>query len=178
MVTIVLDLLALSCALATVFYIRSARYRLRVRRLIETDAGHHPEALMLAEASFRKEVHGAVVYGLLVLSAVLVGRVGGSNITVVLGLLGAPAVMSVWWARTAVEESRMARNRYALELRAEQALQQEHLAPKAWAARLAPEEVPDFSGFEIGRGLPVGLGAHGGRLLRRAPGGAPPGWPR
>ena len=161
-VTIVLDLLALSCALATVFYIRSARYRLRVRRLIETDAGHHPEALALAEASFRKEVHGAVVYGLLVLSAVLVGRVGGSNITVVLGLLGAPAVMSVWWARTAVEESRMARNRYALELRAEQALEQEHLAPKAWAARLAPEQVPDFSGFEIGRVYQSGSGLMAG----------------
>ena len=162
MATIVLDLLALSCALAMVFYIRSARHRLRVRRLIETDAGHHPEALMLAEASFHKEVHGAVVYGLLVLSALLVGRVDGPNITVVLGLLGVPAVMSVWWARTAVEESRMARNRYALELRAEQALEQEHLAPKAWAARLAPEEVPDFSGFEIGRVYQSGSGLMAG----------------
>ena len=90
MVTIVLDLLALSCALATVFYIRSARHRQRFLRLIEGDPGTHPEALTLAEASFRKEVHGAVVYGLLVVVALLVGRVDVANITVVLALLAVP----------------------------------------------------------------------------------------
>jgi len=47
-VTIVLDLLALSCALATVFYVRSSRHRQRFVRLIEGDAGTHPEALALA----------------------------------------------------------------------------------------------------------------------------------
>ena len=162
MTTIVLDLLALSCALAMAFYIRSARHRLRIRRLIQSDVGDHPEAQALAEVSFRKELHGAVVYGLLVVVALLVGRVDSDNISVVLGLLGVPAVASVWWARTAVEESRMARNRYALERRAEQALEQEHLAPKAWAARLAPEEVPDFGGFEIGRVYQSGSGLMAG----------------
>ena len=162
MVTIVLDLLALSCALAMVFYIRSARHRLRILRLIEGDSGANPEAVALADASVRKEVHGAVVYGLLVVVALLMGRVDATNITVVLGLLGVPAVASVWWARTAVEEARMARNRYALERRAEQALEQEQLAPKAWAARLAPEEVPDFSGFEIGRVYQAGSGLMAG----------------
>ena len=162
MVTIVLDLLALSCALAMVFFIRSARHRQRFVQLIERDAGTHPEALALAEAGYRKDVHGAVVYGLLVLVALLVGRVNLDNITVVLGLLAVPAVMSVWWARTAVEEVRMARSRYSLELRAEQALEQEQLAPKAWAARLAPEEVPDFSGFEIGRVYQAGSGLMAG----------------
>ena len=162
MKTIVLDLLALSCALAMIFYIRSARHRLRVRRLVETDVGAHPEAMVLAESSLRKEIHGAVVYGLLVIISLLVGRAGGDDITVVLALLGVPAVASVWWARTAVEESRMARNRIALERRAEQALEQEHLAPKAWAARLAPEEVPDFGGFEIGRVYQAGSGLMAG----------------
>ena len=162
MVTIVLDLLAISCALAMVFYIRAARHRQRVLRLIESDVRVHPEAVALAYTSVRKEVHGAVVYGLLAAVALLVGRVDVANITVVLGLLGVPAVASIWWARTAVEEARMARNRYALERRAEQALQQEQLAPKAWAARLAPEEVPDFSGFEIGRVYQAGSGLMAG----------------
>ena len=162
MTTIVLDLLALSCALATIFYIRSARHRLRIRRLIESDAGAHPEAVTLADTSFRKEVHGAVVYGLLVLVSLLVGHVDVANITAVLGVLAVPAVASVWWARTALQEARMARNRYALERRAEQALEQEQLAPKAWAARLAPEEVPDFSGFEIGRVYQAGSGLMAG----------------
>ena len=52
----------------------------------------------------------------------------------------------------------MARNRYDIERRAGEALEQEQLAPKAWAARLAPEEVPDFSGFEIGRVYQAGSG--------------------
>ncbi|MYH93108.1 MAG: hypothetical protein F4126_05270, partial [Acidimicrobiaceae bacterium] len=117
MVTIVLDLLALSCALAMVFYIRSARHRQRFVRLIKGDPGTHPEALALAHAGYRKDVHGSVVYGLLVAVALLVGRVDWANITIVLALLAVPAVMSVWWARTALEEVRMARNRYALERR-------------------------------------------------------------
>ncbi len=162
MVTVVLDLLALCCALATAFYIRSARHRRRFVHLIEGDAVSRPEALALADAGYRKDVHGAVVYGMLVLVALLVGRVNLDGIDVVLGLLAVPAAMSVWWARTALEEVRMARSRYSLERRAEQALEQEQLAPKAWAARLAPEEVPDFSGFEIGRVYQAGSGLMAG----------------
>ncbi len=162
MVTIILDLLALCCALATVFYVRSARHRQRFVKLLRNDQSTHPEALSLAEASFRKELHGAVVYGLLLLVVVLVNRVDIDNIMVVLGALGVPALLSVWWARTAVDEARIARNRYAMERRAKQALEQQNLAPKAWAARLAPEEVPDFSGFEIGRMYQAGSGLMAG----------------
>ena len=161
MATFVLDFLALVCALAAVFYVRSARHQLRVRRLIEGEGGHI-EALTLAEASFRKEVHGAVVYGLLVPVSLLVSHVDVSSIEAVLVLLAVPAAASVWWGRSALQEARIARNRYALERRAEQALEQEQLAPKAWAARLAPEEVPDFSGFEIGRVYQAGSGLMAG----------------
>ena len=162
MATIILDALALCCALTTVFYVRSARHRLRTKRLIESDAAAHPEALVLADASFRKEIHGVMLYGLLVVVAPLVGRVDWENITAVLGVLAVPAVASMVWARSAVQEARIARNRYAIERRAEQALEQEQLAPKAWAARLAPEEVPDFSGFEIGRVYQAGSGLMAG----------------
>ena len=161
MATFVLDFLALFCALATVFYVRSARNQLRVRRLIESERGH-ADAVALAAAAFRKEVHGAVVYGVLVAVALLVGRVDVANVEMAMALLVVPAAASVWWGRTALQEARMARNRYALERRAEQALEQEQLAPKAWAARLAPEEVPDFSGFEIGRVYQAGSGLMAG----------------
>ena len=40
----------------------------------------------------------------------------------------------------------------------EEALTQENLAPRAWAGRLAPEELPDFSGFEVGRVYQAGSG--------------------
>jgi len=56
----------------------------------------------------------------------------------------------------------MARNRYDIERRADEALEQEQLAPKAWAARLAPQELPDFGGFEIGRVYEAGSGLMAG----------------
>ena len=161
MATFVLDFLALAFALATTFYIRSARLQLRVRRLIESEGGQ-VEALTLAEASFRKEVHGAVVYGLLVPVSLLIGRVDVGSIEAVLAVLLVPAGASIWWGRSALQEARMARNRYAVERRAEEALEQEQLAPKAWARRLAPEQVPDFSGFEIGRVYQAGSGLMAG----------------
>ena len=44
-------------------------------------------------------------------------------------------------------------------------LAQEELAPRRWAARLAPEDLPDFPGFEVGRVYQAGIGLDGGRLL-------------
>ena len=161
MATFVLDFLALFCVVAAVFYGRAARHQLRFRRLIETEGGH-VEAVTLADAAFRKELHGAVVYGLLAPLALLVGRVDVANIEVTLALLMVPAAASIWWGREALQHARMARNRFALERRAEQALEQEHLAPKAWAARLAPEQVPEFGGFEIGRVYQAGSGLMAG----------------
>ena len=41
-------------------------------------------------------------------------------------------------------------------------LTQEQLAPKAWAARLAPEDLPDITGFEVGRVYQAGTGMMAG----------------
>ena len=62
----------------------------------------------------------------------------GANLSVALfGLLIFPAGASLWWSRSLAREARMARNRFDIERRASEALEQEQLAPKAWAARLA-----------------------------------------
>ena len=58
--------------------------------------------------------------------------------------------------------TRLAEGRLALERRAEEVLSQEDLAPKRWAERLAPETVPDISGFEIGRLYHPGTGMMAG----------------
>ena len=76
------------------------------------------------------------------------------------------------FGRDFAREARLAEDRTTLERKAEEVLSQEELAPKRWAARLAPEDLPDFAGFELGRVLPGGHRAHGRRLLRRVPGGA------
>ncbi len=161
----VLDFLALCFAVTAAFYVRSARHQLRMWRWIEgepeRDSGRN-DALALAHSAYRKEVHGAAVYGSLALVSVALGRLNFNGIELVMALLLLPAVASVWWGRTAVQEARLARSRYGLERRAEQALEQEQLAPKAWAARLAPEELPDFTGFEIGRVYQAGTGLMAG----------------
>ena len=41
-------------------------------------------------------------------------------------------------------------------------LSQEELAPRRWAARLAPEDLPDFPGFEVGRVYQAGIGLMAG----------------
>jgi serine phosphatase RsbU (regulator of sigma subunit) len=56
----------------------------------------------------------------------------------------------------------MARKSFDIERRAQEALDQQELAPKAWAARLAPEELPEFSGFDVGRVYQAGTGLMAG----------------
>jgi phosphoserine phosphatase RsbU/P len=61
-----------------------------------------------------------------------------------------PVALSVLFGRTFVAEARLAERRFSLERRAEEVLVQEELAPRAWASRLAPEQVPEFPGFDVG----------------------------
>ena len=49
-----------------------------------------------------------------------------------------------------------------LERRAEEVLSQEELAPRRWAERLAPDDLPDFAGFEVGRVYQPGTGLMAG----------------
>jgi serine phosphatase RsbU (regulator of sigma subunit) len=159
---IILGGLAVLCLAATVVYARSARHRWRLVKLIEADHNADVEAHSLAFAAYRKELHAALVYAVLAPAAALVATSDDIDMVLVFGVLAIPALISLWWSRNSVREARMARNRYDIERRAEQALEQEQLAPKAWAARLAPEEVPDFTGFEIGRVYEAGSGLMAG----------------
>ncbi len=162
MSTIVLGILALVAAATAGVYAHSARLRLRLVHLVESDATVDVEGHSLAFASYRKEAHTSIVYGLIAIAAAIVAFVDGTAITSVFGVLILPAIAALWWSRGSSREARMARNRYDIERRAGEALEQEQLAPKAWAARLAPEEVPDFSGFEIGRVYQAGSGLMAG----------------
>ena len=138
MTTIILATLAVLSLATSVVYARSARRRLRLARLIETDNTDDREGHSLAFASYRKEAHTSIVYALIAPAAAVVALFDGANVTsAVFGVLILPAGASLWWSRTLAREARMARNRYDLERRASEALEQEQLAPKAWAARLA-----------------------------------------
>jgi phosphoserine phosphatase RsbU/P len=73
-----------------------------------------------------------------------------------------PAVFSLRFAPRFLAEARLAEERSRLERRAEEVLAQEQLAPRRWAARLAPEEIPSYDGFEIGRVYEPGTGMMAG----------------
>jgi serine phosphatase RsbU (regulator of sigma subunit) len=164
MKTAVLIGLGLVCVIAAFGWLRSARYRLRFLRNIEHDPfdATGDSAYRLAQSAFRKEAHSALLYGVLAVAAFGTAFTSGDTAVMLFALAAVPAVISIVWSRNAVREARMSRQRFFLERRAEEALEQENLAPKAWAARLAPDTIPDFHGFEVGRVYESGSGLMAG----------------
>ena len=73
-----------------------------------------------------------------------------------------PAVFSLRYAPRFLAEARLAEQRSRLERRAEEVLAQEDLAPRRWAARLAPETLPTYDGFDIGWVYEPGTGMMAG----------------
>ncbi|MGI9607053.1 MAG: PP2C family protein-serine/threonine phosphatase, partial [Acidimicrobiales bacterium] len=164
MKTVVLVVLGLVCLVAAFLWARSARYRLRFLNNLEHDADDAKEdsAYQLAQSAFRKEAHSAFLYSTLSVAAFATAASDDPAVTTIFALAGIPAIISIVWSRGAVREARLSRQRFFLERRAEEALQQEDLAPKAWASRLAPDTLPDLTGFEVGRVYESGSGLMAG----------------
>ena len=168
--TPVLTLLGVVCLAATLAWARSARQRYRILHRIDPE--ETPDAYTLAWSTFRKELHATALYGLLTLASFVTAFIDTVDAPVVFALVAIPALVSTSWARNAVREARMARKSIDMERRAQEALDQEELAPKAWAARLAPEELPEFTGFDVGRVYQAGTGLMAGDffdVFRAAP---------
>ena len=81
MTTIILATLAVLSLATSVVYARSARRRLRLARLIETDNTDDREGHSLAFAAFRKEAHTSIVYALIAPAAAVVALFDGANVT-------------------------------------------------------------------------------------------------
>jgi serine phosphatase RsbU (regulator of sigma subunit) len=84
------------------------------------------------------------------------------NADLVLVLVAAPAVASLLLGRNFVKEARLEHGRSELERRAQEVLVQDELAPKRWAERLAPDDLPQIEGFELGRVYQAGSGLMAG----------------
>jgi serine phosphatase RsbU (regulator of sigma subunit) len=80
----------------------------------------------------------------------------------VFGLVLIPVGVALVYGRDFGRDSRLAEGRLELERRAEEVLNQEDLAPRRWAERLAPEDLPTLGGFEIGRVYQAGTGMMAG----------------
>ena len=156
-----LALVAIACGAAAVVWGRSAAYRQRVLERIRNESGDS-DLKSLVESDLRKDVHTTILYGVISFLALTSAVFGVVLDGVFLVLLAVPIAITFVFGRNFMSEARLAQNRSQLERRAQEVLVQDQLAPKRWAARLAPEELPDFTGFEIGTVYQAGSGLMAG----------------
>jgi serine phosphatase RsbU (regulator of sigma subunit) len=151
---------AAACAIAAAVWARSALRLRKVARRAEVEFGRSSDVATVARSSFRKDVHSTVLYAVLT-----VATLGGSTVESapwLFALVLIPVGVSVIYGRDFVRDSRLAESRFDIERRAEEVLSQEDLAPRRWAERLAPEDLPDVAGFEVGRVYQAGTGMMAG----------------
>lgn len=153
---------AAACAIAAGVWTNSAARLRLVARRAEREFGRSSDVATVARSAFRKDVHAALLYGTLTLVALGVGILAGDWPVYLLVLVLVPVAVSIVYGRDFVRDSRLAESRFDVERRAEEVLSQEDLAPKRWAERLAPEDLPDVDGFEVGRVYQAGTGMMAG----------------
>jgi serine phosphatase RsbU (regulator of sigma subunit) len=156
---------AIPCAIAAALWARAASRLARAARRIERETASSSggrEASELARSAFDKDVHTAVLYSVLTIGLFVASLSKSPWFDLPLLLVSVPVVVSIRYAPRFFDEARLAENRAMLERRAEEVLQQEDLAPRRWAARLAPEDLPQFEGFELGRVYEPGTGMMAG----------------
>src|SRR3954470_1509519 len=158
----VLVLVAIACLVAAAVWGRSARYLRKVELRVEAEMGPDSDATALARAAFRKELHTALLYGVLAIASFAAGVSDRDSAVTLYAFIFVPITMSAFYGRDFIREARLFENRVMLERRAEEVLSQEELAPRRWAERLAPTDLPDFPGFEIGRVYQPGTGLMAG----------------
>jgi len=161
----VLAIVGFGCALAAFVWLRSS-FRLerswrRIERMVGDD-GVGRDAANLAHFAFRKELHTGLLY------LILAGSLGFASLSdkpafdLPAGLLLIPIVGTIIYGRRFLRQAQEVEARSLLERRAEEVIEQEAVAPKAWAARLAPQDLPDFRGFEVGQVYEAGTGLMAG----------------
>jgi len=153
---------AVACLVAAVVWGQSARRLRRVATRVEHEFGSEADATVVSRSAFRKEVHSTVLYAVLAVAATATSFSDRAAADAVFALILVPVVLSILFGRGFMRESRLVEGRLELERRAEEVLSQEELAPRRWAERLAPEELPDIRGFEVGRVYQAGTGLMAG----------------
>lgn len=123
-------------------------------------------AAELARSDYRKQLHTALLYGLLTVTILITGLSRNLSDHVAFDaarlLLLVPVGLSLFNARRFLDEARQAEERFLIERRAKEVATQEISAPMAWSARLAPADLPPIEGFEVGRVYEPGTGAMAG----------------
>ena len=158
----ILALVAIAALVAAVVWGRSAQRLQRVWLRIEDELGAEADATVLARSGYRKELHTVTLYAVIAAASAITAVWETREADYFFAFVIIPVGLSVLFGRDFRREARLAEDRSLLERRAEEVLSQEELAPRRWAARLAPEDLPDFAGFELGRVYQAGTGLMAG----------------
>jgi serine phosphatase RsbU (regulator of sigma subunit) len=148
---------------AGIVWARSARRLRRAERRIAAATGERSDSTALARAAYLKDTHTSALY--VIAAAYTAVQAAWADQEWATWLMAAgllPAVASLRYGRAMVRLARVAEQRAQLEQRAEEVLEQETLAPRRWAARLAPEELAVIPGFEVGTLYRAGTGLMAG----------------
>lgn len=170
---IVLAIAAAACAVAALVWARSVRMRHELEgELVQKYAeaadtkvddpffeARVDAALRLAKIGKRKAIHSSGLYVVLAAGLALWAVNDTGQVTSWFGALPlAFAVVSISWYGTLGNEMALARQQVSFEARTKEAKQQSEDAPKKWADRLAPDTLPDFDDFTVGRVYQAGSG--------------------
>jgi phosphoserine phosphatase RsbU/P len=156
---------AVFCAIAAALWGRAAARLARAARRIEAEtasSSHGRDATELARSAFDKDLHTALLYAVLAVGLAVDSLSDSFWYQLPLLAVSIPVVVSIRYAPRFFAEARLAENRAMLERRAEEVLAQDQLAPRRWADRLAPEDLPHVEGFEMGRVYEPGTGMMAG----------------
>lgn len=156
---------AFGCAIAAFVWLRSS-FRLerswrRILRMVG-ESGRGQDAADLAHFAFRKELHTGLLYLILAGGLVFSGLSDHAAFDLPMALLSIPVAGTVLYGRRFLRQAQEVEARSLLERRAEEVIEQEANAPKAWAARLAPQDLPPIEGFEVGQVYEAGTGLMAG----------------
>jgi len=156
---------AIGCALASFIWLRSS-FRLerswrRIERLVD-DAGEGQDAANLAFFAFRKELHTGLLYLILAGGLAFASLSKQPAFDIPMLLLLAPVGGTLLYGRRFLRQAQQVEQRTLLERRAQEAIEQEAIAPRAWSSRLAPEDLPPIEGFEVGHVYEPGSGLMAG----------------
>jgi len=158
----ILAVVAIGCVAASVIWGRSALRLQRSWRRLRVGGPGTEVAADLALSAYRKELHNTLLYLIAGLTAAIGAVSSGQWVNALRTLLVLPIVMTFVFGRRFIEDAARIEERAHLERRAEEVLSQDQLAPRQWAARLAPQELPAIEGFEVGRAYEPGTGLMAG----------------
>jgi serine phosphatase RsbU (regulator of sigma subunit) len=155
---------ALVALLGAILWVRSALFRLKFLRRSEMVSD--PDVRVLASGALARDAHAALVYAVVCVAAAAGATWSDAHVlAVVLAVMIVPVGWTAWVAKYARRDARLSNMRLGLEQRAHEVLREADLAPRRWAARLAPTTLPDLAGFDVGTAHQAGDGVMSGDLI-------------